>query len=299
MKKLIKKRLAAFRHTVIENPLFRHELLRWNIYTWDNLAYLLILLGSCFCAWMRLIGYLEACRVVQALPHFLKEEYSSLLGLSLLSTEGSSMMSYPEQAYYAFQVFGLGFFYLFLLSTFLLAPHLRDKNKMLDQDSESIRLLPLSKSQVHFALVDRRFFAYSLCVCFCTLLLLIPGRINNEPSFNNPYLVAWISFVAWVLVFALYRTVQFQASNYLHNPMMVAWFIVTSLIVLIPVIILALSPTGGSLYDEEIRRTSLIVGFIIANLSCVILLLFCWTRKKALVNKRRFLENTPPISKFH
>jgi hypothetical protein len=284
-----RRRLDPFRHITVDNPLFHYRMYRASIYTWRNLAIGLIVLASLYCAVMRFRCYLEACRIANALPVSLQgQDYGE--GTGWEPPGGLFDASTIEEVYSFGQFGGLASLY-FLLVIGLLGSWHPDKDRWNHYTSLEIRLLPLSKSQVYFALVELRFYTLSLWILVCTMLLLLPGRAALEPKeFPAPYYMAWLSLLVWVLIFALYRTLQFRWRNFWRNPMLSAWGIV--IVMLFPAIFAIFqlfatqppSPFWQSVTaDLEIF---IVVCLITASIACAILLTRCWSCKARLLEER-------------
>ena len=250
MIRLINNRLAAFKHVIFDNPLFLYRLRQFSIYTWFNLATFFTLLMVLYFNAARLAHYREAHRAYAAISlsppvtwaftavnqnQKLRFESSpkqtrfesnpSHTGYDFQAEyfDTQSFSSFPrfsELFCYRSQLLGIGLLYLLLLCD-MGKTLLGQKKKKWDHPySTHIRLLPVTRSQVQFALIDLRFFVISLCILFGTLLLLLPS-LKLESSYVWRQVFVW-EMQIWIITFAIYRIVQIQLLckfKFRHNPL--------------------------------------------------------------------------------
>lgn len=293
---LINNRLAALRHVTIDNCLFHYRLQRFSAYAWLNLATLLVLLAMVLFAVARLAHFWEMRQIHAA---FTAAMPAGMVDFDPLPNDYDlrrfkSFPRFTEAASYGGQLLGIAQLYLLLLLE--LARNLLwwNKRRWDHPDSPHIRLLPVSRDQVQFALVDLRFFVMSLCILFATLLLLLPTLIMENPVFlffpnskwksalNLPSVLLFEA-VAWVVIFALYRTMQFQKRyrwNIFRNPMFGSWLVTAFLWIVFLGVLKYIEPNISA---AKYAKYSLLIAFSFASVTCAILLISCWILKRRLL----------------
>ena len=167
--------------------------------------------------------------------------------------------------------------------------HFLSKSSWDHPQSPHIRLLPISSSQVQFALIDLRFFAVSLCILCCGFLLWLPAIDvieviwGEEIHFMRYYSCAALAF--WILSFIAYRTKQFQqpyGNRIWKNPMFGAWIAATLFSLITP---LALRHPLGALLQINYMDALNILFWLSNIISLLFLLVSCWLKKYRLLKQ--------------
>jgi hypothetical protein len=295
---LIKKQIDNFRLTFFDNSLFHYRLQRFSIYTWFNLAVLFTLLLIIFCTFVRYLHYLEAQELLAAYPDY---QRALMVGLFADRWEFSFIPTIPEGTWMGVQYGAFVLLYLLFMLSVARDLWLWHKPRWDHPESLHVRILPVNPSQAQFALADLRFYAMSLCILFCTCLFLLPA-IDLRSYVQDQFLLdlklnkyALNTIWLWVVVFAGYRTIQFQKHrgiNIIANPMFGRWLIAFLFWIAFTQV---LCIVWATIFDEiqnepnssafDLRLSPLFHYSAIA--ACLLLLISCWTLKHHLYREQK------------
>lgn len=294
----INTQVADFRKTVLHNPLFHYRWQRFSIYNWFNLMVLCTLMLYVFAALVRFVHYFEARNILRKCPDFQRELFANTLPVEW---RFAFFPTIPEIVWVALQHGAFVLLYMLFLLSVAKDLWLWHCPRWDHPASEHVRMLPISQDQAHFALADLRFCVMSACIIFCTFLFLLPTTdlrsylkyvllvdINIKKYALN---TVWL----WVVILAIYRTVQLQKGrsiNIFANPMFGRWVIAILLGISLPVVFMLVRRLiwgrPHSFYDYSDDYQGLLISYIYYSTIAAAIFLFisCWRLKHRLFTQQ-------------
>lgn len=293
MTSFLTRKLAALKHVTIDNPLFYYRLRKFNIYTWSSLFTLFILLLMAYCTTARLSHFIELHHLQAVLPPVLQGEQLiggafNIANIEYEAGHFSSFTFFSESALFCLQIFCIIMLYSLLYLGAYQSSRKWNRKQWNHPNSPHIRLLPISRNQLLFALIDLNFFTRSICLMLGILMLLGPAFDTSVRAGFQARYFAWGAAIVWAVTFSVYRYDQYKKTGgtiKMNNQSLKLWGAAIALVLIFPYF-LTIYIAGGTNIDFRVAR--LISIFCSLSVASIILLVACSKMKS------RLLEHSPP-----
>ena len=282
----LKRRCSLMHQATFANPLVHVQFQRFTIYTWFNLIALFAILAVAWCSAAHLAHWWSCWRQFNLYAEAGELELGGM-GLWEMVRRGRGVSApffsaLTELSYFIGHLVGICLLYVLLLAAVYKNFLFVDKQKWDHPSSPHIRLLPLSPSQIQFALIDFRFFIISIFTALAFLTLLL-SPIIYEYLFPPVFI---FGLDVWILMFVSFRFRQLQApygQRIWKNPMLRSWVVAS----LAPMIAPFLTSPMSKLFKTNFTDTLWVLIFIFIHLSLALLLISAWLLKPRLLRQLR------------